>query len=644
MATDFFELQDDARRNTGRLILLFVLAVIAICVSLYALAVVVFGYQGQDSYTGDPQFELLWWNPELLAQVSFATLLVVGGGTLYKLAQLRAGGSFVAESLGGRLVHANSSDPLERKLLNVVEEMAIASGTASPPVYLLEQESGINAFAAGFTVDDAVVGVTRGCVEQLPRDELQGVIAHEFSHILNGDMRLNLRLMGVLHGILLLGIIGYFLLRSSLFAGGGRGRSGRDNSGTALVVVGGGLMLIGFVGTLFGNLIKASVSRQREFLADASSVQFTRNPGGIAGALKRIGRATEGSEIQSPAAPEASHMFFGRATSGFNALFSTHPPLAERITRLDPSWSGSLAAEATAASAEGAESPLAAGFAGAAEAGATGVEHIGQPSLQHLEHAKTILAGIPASLRDAAHDVYGARALVYALLIHPDAEVRTVQLGELARHADPGVYSETQQLLSQVDALDPALRLPLVDTTLPALRELSPAQYEAFCRNLRVLVEADERLDLFEWTLQRLLVQHLRPTFAPAAPLRVRYRSLRPLENACRVLLSALAHAGRGSPEQTQRSFALGAQRLQLPPQGLLAPEDAGLIQIDRSLDRIAAAAPKLKRAIVHAAADCIQADGKVTPIEAELMRGTADSLGCPMPPLLPGQALVASA
>ncbi len=642
MATDFFELQDNARRNTGRLILLFVLAVIAICVALYALAVVAFGYQGQNPRTGDPKFALLWWNPLLLAQVSAGTLLVVGGGTLFKLAQLRAGGSYVAESLGGRLLHANSSDPVERKLLNVVEEMAIASGTATPPVYLLDEESGINAFAAGFTIDDAVVGVTRGCVEQLPRDELQGVIAHEFSHILNGDMRLNLRLMGVLHGILLLGIIGYFLLRSSIFAGGRR--SGRDNSGAALAALGGGLVLIGFVGTLFGNLIKASVSRQREFLADASSVQFTRNPGGIAGALKRIGRATEGSAVQSPAAPEASHMFFGRATRGIQGLFSTHPPLAQRIARLDPSWSGDLAGEAPAASAPGTESELAAGFAGAAEVGTAAVEQIGQPGPQHLAHANTILTGIPEDLRDAGHDAYGARALVYALLIQRDAEVREAQLEELARHADPDVYKETRQLLSRVELLDPALRLPLLDTTLPALRQLSPAQYEAFCRNLRALVEADAKLDLFEWTLQRVLVQHLRPAFAPSAPRRVRYRSLRPLENACRVLLSALAHAGHGTREETERSFELGARRLGLPPRGLLAPEAAGFDELDRALDRIAAGAPKLKRAIVHAAADCIQADARVTPAEAELMRATAGSLGCPMPPLLPGQALIASA
>ncbi len=639
MATDFFELQDTARRNTGRLIGLFVLAVIAICATLYALAVVVFGYQGQSPRTGDPNFALQWWNPGLLAQVSAATLLVVGGGTLFKLAQLRAGGSFVAESLGGRLVHANCSDPVERKLMNVVEEMAIASGTATPPVYLLDHEPGINAFAAGFTIDDAVIGVTRGCAENLPRDELQGVIAHEFSHIWNGDMRLNLRLMGVLHGILLLGIIGYFLLRSSIFAGAG-GRSGRDNSGAALVALGGGLVLIGFVGTIFGNLIKASVSRQREFLADASSVQFTRNPAGIAGALKRIGNAEEGSQVRSPAAPEASHVFFGRATSGIQGLFSTHPPLAERIQRLDPSWSGQLEGGRIPAAAAGSE--LSAGFAGGVRASA--VEQIGQPSPDHLAHAATILAEIPERLHDAAHDAYGARALVYALLIHRDPELRKAQLEQLALHADPGVYHETELLLAEVERLDSVLRLPLVDTTLPALRALSPAQYEAFSQNLRALVEADAKLDLFEWTLQRVLIQHLRPSFAPVPAPRIRYRSLRPLEKACRVLLSALAHAGEGTEEQSEHAYEIGSARLSLPPQGLLETADAGLEELDYALDRIAAATPQLKGAIVRAAADCIQADGTITPAEAELMRATAEALGCPMPPVLPGQALVSSA
>ena len=335
MSTRFFENQEAARRNTARLVFLFALAVVAINGMLYALAVALTGVE-HDPYTGQSGVVLQWWQPELLATVSLATLVIVAAGSLYKIAQLRGGGAVVAESLGGTLVAADTGDPDERKLLNVVEEMAVASGTPTPPVYLLRDEQGINAFAAGFSPGDAVVGVTRGCVQQLSRDELQGVIAHEFSHVLSGDMRLNIRLMGVIHGILIIGIIGYFLMRSSMFAG--RGRRSRDNSGMAMLAAGVGLMIIGFLGTFFGNLIKASVSRQREFLADASAVQFTRNPEGIAGALKKIGGYEGGSILESPNAPESSHLFFSKGLrGGLQMLFSTHPPLDARIRRLDPS-------------------------------------------------------------------------------------------------------------------------------------------------------------------------------------------------------------------------------------------------------------------------------------------------------------------
>jgi Zn-dependent protease with chaperone function len=349
VSTRFFDNQDAARRNTARLVFLFALAVVAINGMLYALAVALTGAQ-QDPHTGQVSVVLQWWQPELLATVSLATLAIVAAGSLYKIAQLRGGGAVVAESLGGTLVTADTGDPDERRLLNVVEEMAIASGTPTPPVYLLRDEPGINAFAAGFTPGDAVVGVTSGCVRQLSRDELQGVIAHEFSHVLSGDMRLNIRLMGVIHGILIIGIIGFFLMRSSMFAG--HGRRGRDNSAMAMLAAGVGLMIIGFLGTFFGNLLKASVSRQREFLADASAVQFTRNPEGIAGALKKIGGYEGGSILESPNAPESSHLFFSQGLrSGLQMLFSTHPPLDARIRQLDPSWEGEARAVAAGAAA-----------------------------------------------------------------------------------------------------------------------------------------------------------------------------------------------------------------------------------------------------------------------------------------------------
>ena len=284
------------------------------------------------------------WNPELFGLVAMGTSAVIAAGSLYKMAALSGGGHTVAELLGGRLLRADAATPAERRLLNVVEEMAIASGVPVPPVYLLENELGINAFAAGHAPGDAVVAVTAGTLARLSRDELQGVIAHEFSHILNGDMRLNIRLMGVLFGILVIGLTGWIIFRSTT---GGYVRLGArddDRKGfNPLPLIGLALYVIGYVGVFFGNLIKAAVSRQREFLADASAVQFTRNPDGIAGALKKIGAVAEGSRIQDPHAEEASHMFFGDALSGWTELFgllATHPPLVERIKRIDPSFDG----------------------------------------------------------------------------------------------------------------------------------------------------------------------------------------------------------------------------------------------------------------------------------------------------------------
>ncbi len=326
MATDFFERQDVARRNTKWLVAMFIFAVIGIVGSTFVATALVLGAANEH---GRFSFEV-----PLLASAAALGLIVIG--SLYKTAQLAAGGTVVAERLGGRRVYPNTIDPVERRLLNIVEEMALASGVPVPPVFLLSREQGINAFAAGYSPSDAVVSVTRGCAQQLTRDQLQGVVAHEFSHILNGDMRLNLRLIGVLHGILLMGLVGRELLRFGSYSSGGN-RSRRNDSGAYLLLIGLAFMVIGFLGLFLGNLIKAAASRQREFLADASAVQFTRNPEGIAGALRRIGAAIFGSKLISPRADEASHMYFAE---GISTLFASHPPLRERIRRIDPQWDG----------------------------------------------------------------------------------------------------------------------------------------------------------------------------------------------------------------------------------------------------------------------------------------------------------------
>ena len=330
---DFFTAQDHARRNTGKLVLCFVLAIVVMILGIYVTALFTLHYSSDDS-NGRHTEPVDWIQPEIFLAVTVVVLVVIGGGSLYKIVELRRGGEAVALMLGGRRIHPNTTDLNQRRLLNVVEEMAIASGVAVPPVFLLRDEPGINAFAAGFTPDDAVIGVNQGTLDYLTRDELQGVIAHEFSHILNGDMRFNLRLIGLLHGILLIGLIGYFLMRSS-----GRSSSNRDSGGG--IALGLALFVIGYAGLFAGRMIKAGISRQREYLADASAVQFTRNPESIGGALKKIGGAAEHSKMETAEAESISHMFFGDAfMRSAHSMFATHPPLQKRIRRVDPHFDG----------------------------------------------------------------------------------------------------------------------------------------------------------------------------------------------------------------------------------------------------------------------------------------------------------------
>ena len=344
---DFFQRQDHARRKSTLLIAYFVLAVVTIALAMYLAACFITPMLSPDTNSGDSRStrstqsrEITLWQPQLLLWVGGGTLLVIGLGSLYKIIELRGGGATIANMLGGRLIQPNTNDPGERRLMNVIQEMALASGTPVPPVYVLEEEKGINAFAAGYTPADAVIGVNRGTIDYLSRDELQGVIAHEFSHILNGDMRTNIHLMGVLHGILLIAVIGFYALR---FGGlsSGRSSNNKNNSAAYIMLVGVAALIIGAIGLFFARLIKATLSRQREYLADASAVQFTRNPAGISGALKKIGGLANGSRVLSAESESASHMFFGNARRESSFIsFSTHPPLGERIRRLDPSFEG----------------------------------------------------------------------------------------------------------------------------------------------------------------------------------------------------------------------------------------------------------------------------------------------------------------
>ena len=645
---DFFEEQVFARKRSRRLVLLFALAVLGVIASVYLLAMLVYGLGAADAaglryMTGDyddfTQRALAFWNSGVFLFSLGSTALVVGLGSLYKIAQLRAGGPAVALGLGGRRVDPDSTRLEERRLLNVVEEMAIASGVPAPEVYVLDREPGINAFAAGNTTSDAVIGVTQGTLHLLRRDELQGVIAHEFSHILNGDSRINLRAIGLLHGIFLLALIGRFLIRGSAHSG--------KKEGGGVAVIGIGLLGIGSIGVFFGRMIQSSISRQRELLADASAVQFTRDSAGLAGALKKIGGASTGSHLQTPKADEASHIFFSNAVRRlplFAGLFRTHPPLAERIRKLEPNWDGEFPAVALPRIADGMSTPpgppgLVRAFADGPteQAVSQALEHIGSPRPEQIAYARSLHTALPNLWIHAVHQPPMAQAMVFGLLLAQDEVLRGTELLRLADLTDPETADLTLRFHSEAVDRSSGEKIALVDMALPTLRNLSADEYERFRQVVDALMQSDRRIDLFEYTLSRMIQRHLARHFEGAGPAPLRFRSLRSLLPDTRVLIASLARVGSRSEEQAERAFRHGAQTLQLRGEAgpIPASHECSLAAIDQALSRYDAAAPALKRELMLACAATVMADDEVTDHEAELIRAIGDALDCPVPPFV---------
>ena len=640
---DFFQSQDNARKHTTRLVIFFLLAVLSLIILTNLLVMSIFGYLG--SQMGDQTLTIETLQTQFDWQAFFSigvgVVVVIFAASLYKVSTLNSGGHVVAEMLGGQLLYNDGSDYNKQKLLNVVEEMAIASGTPVPPVYLIDEE-GINAFAAGFSPSDAVIGVTKGCIEKLNREELQGVIAHEFSHILNGDMRLNIRLMGILHGILIIGIIGYFVLRSAGYSS--LGRRSRNNNPAAMLGLGFGLLVIGYAGTFFGNIIKAAVSRQREFLADASAVQFTRNPNSIGGALKRIGSSPAGSMLDNPSTSEVSHLLFAQGFTTFlSSLFSTHPPLAKRIKRIDPLWDGEFDSYKPIPETEEQESATeAVKKQTATTIVATAVmakamlstSRTGKITPESIQYAHNLLKNIPVALLEQAHTPYGARAIVYLLLLDEDKTIRNQQLVHLHENSDDGVYESLIKLISEVDVIDIEHRLALLDLSLPALQQLSKSQYGLFKRNIKALIETDGRVSLFEWSLQKILSHHLERTFNKPGKRQFKHASINQLTDACNILLSILIYAGRQNAISEQDVFLKAKQYLGNPMMELLPKEKINLNKLNDALDQLVLLKPLVKPQLLKACATCITADQQVTALETELYRAIANVLDCPMPPL----------
>ncbi|MGE0371088.1 MAG: M48 family metallopeptidase [Gammaproteobacteria bacterium] len=639
---NFYAAQDEARRATRRLVWLFLLSVLALVAGADLLLLGV-RYLSERPYGSGFGSYAAQVDPSVHLAATVPVLLVILAGSAYKYLQFSQGGRRIAESVGARPVPPGDDDLQRRRLLNVVEEMAIAAGVPVPAVYLLEDEPGINAFAAGITTDDAVVCVTQGCLALLSREQLQGVVAHEFSHILNGDMRLNARVVGVLHGILLIGLIGEWLVRA-VARGRHRYRSARSDGAGGLLAVGAGLMVIGYGGTFFGRLIKASLNRQREYLADASAVQFTRNPGGIGGALKMIGGHAFGSRIDNPAAPVVSHMFFASGLKGLFgaggfALFATHPPLERRIRRIDPAWDGRYPAVKSLQREPSAPKPPAPTPAQIMEKVAVVLGAVLAPPApgaevrpEHVDYARELLAGLPDAIRAAAREPYSARALIYAMLFDADDAARAVQLEALRLREEGIVQGQALALHARIRELDRAYRLPIVELALPALRGLSPSQAGRFLDTLTAVIRSDRRVTLLEWSLATVITNTLLPAARhPGLPV----HRLDQLKIQVRVILSVLAHAGSAEPGAVEQATRQGAESLGLAG---LAVYDRGVLTFDtvdnalRQLDRLV---PLEKERLLVACARVVGANRAVDVQEFEALRAVAAALHCPAPPII---------
>ncbi len=626
MAMDFFAAQQCARRNTAKLALLFALSIVFVllftdCVLYCALVFL------QDASTATITTKMPAWNPAALFWINLGVVALIAGGTVYKISALSSGGDAVAHMLGGEPVFRDDPDPDRTRLLNIVDEMAIAAGVPAPQIYVLP-EAGINAFAAGFEPCDTVIGVTRGALDHLNRDQLQGVVAHEFSHILSGDMRLNVRLAGVLHGLMLLALIGRGLCCSS-------GSDSQDRrSISASVLLGICLIIAGYTGYVCGRLIKAAICRQREYLADAAAVQFTRNPEGIGGALLQIGGSSQGGRIRHHKSEQMSHAFFceGHQPGFFSRVLATHPPLERRVRRLLPGWNGVFPKTAQADSQKNAPgkkerpavmpAPAMTGLAGADDA----------LYAHTITSARDLRHSLPEPLRKAARDPFAARALLFFLVLDDRPEIREQQLVHLKNAADRGVHAELRRLLNSGARAGMEQKIPLAELALPRLRTLSTEQARLFYDNLQIVIRADRRISLFEWCLGKMVGQYA-AGLLPGHRVRTRHiRDLAHAAEAAALLFSAFAYLAANQEYGAEALFNAACREARLDNQTLRPAAALDLAAIDGAVDQTALLSLGEQERLLRGCTRALKNGAALTQKQWELLCGLCAALAVPIP------------
>jgi Zn-dependent protease with chaperone function len=650
---NFFAQQERSRSHTRRMLILFALAVISIVAAVDIVVMIAFGAFGDSKHALASARHV---PPQALFLSTLAVLGVVAAATAYKISTLRSGGGAVARQFGATLVASDTTNFAYRRLRNVVEEIAIASGVPVPEIYVLEDEPAINAFAAGYTTADAAVTVTRGCLDKLTRDELQGVIAHEFSHVLNGDMRLNIRLMGVLFGILVIGIAGRKLIENT-------GRS-RDSGG--IVAFGIAVLAIGYLGVFFGRLIKAGISRQREYLADASAVQFTRQTLGIGGALKKIGGLADGSKLASAETEEVAHMLFGDGV-GYSALFATHPPLLKRIKLLDPqfnpkefediarAWSQPVQstdeegaevsisglAPAVALPRRAARMLLATSAADLPSAQASMKVSAAQITAQagtldkaDIANAGALHASLPEQLRVAAYSQQRSVQVIFALALSVDTDARAHQLAIVEKYTNAATRAGIEELAGALAQLHPLQRLPLAQLAFPALRRRPRPDLQSFLVALNQVIQADGKVELEEYCLGKLIAVQVIDALDPSKAQPTGSAKLPGCAAELADVFSIVARNGSDDTADAQRAYLLGMHEVLPDAIPQYAPPSEWMLAMDRALPKLNLLTPAGKELVVRGLAAAISADGVITVAEAELLRTICAALHCPLPPI----------
>ena len=614
---DFFHQQEIARRNTRRLIALFLLAVLALIV-ITNLLIIGLLTGGDLSYF----FEYFDWSVFIVVGAFVA--MVIGVVVLVNWLLFARGGKQVATALGGTLVQPATDDPMERRAANIVQEMALAANMPVPSLFVLNEETGINAFAAGTSPTNAVVAVTYGALTSLNRDQLQGVIGHEFSHILNGDMRLSIRLAAMLRGITFIGDFGSALLRGSSHRRGFG--SSKSNDQGAVVGLGLGLLLVGLLGGLMAGLIKSAISKQKEYLADASAVQFTRNPEGIGDALKIIGGHESGTLVEAGRATEMSHLFFGQVQHRLWSGFATHPPIEERINRIDPDWDGiflsappqEIATEEEQADDPGHEAAISAIAVIATNTTMTETGGAAIPNATAREEAELLI--------QEARDPLGAMALVLALTWDPPHEVS--QWRALETKPIEGLADTVRRCCEPLRSRAVEQRLALLELCLPALRGLSTEQYRVFRGLLLEWINADGRTTLEEWCLFQVVRHFLDPEFLGTRPASPKYKSFNAVADDLAIVLGTMACL---TEEDTDRAFNRGSDMLKLQ---LRLPEvsDLTVANFGDAVESLAECYPLLKVSVLKAVAVVAADDGVISNIEMTLVKAMAATMDCPVP------------